>query len=243
MNKELYIRAEMEVIEFETEDVILASDPIESDPGQAGGDADGGRDLVGGVVEQGHGQGQAEGQGEQDVACNGEAQVVAVAGDAHHDEAGHGADEGADEDGKAGAGGDDSDEATVENHPIHCEHDEEGAGDKAEAQAVVHPFRDRLHVRVTRDRVVCHGCSFRCGIKQRAWEVYHRGNFPKLCIPVYVRGEHLSPNPHHVQDLSKYSHLFGIGGRHLGIKECGIDLLERTNACNSSKQRARSSWT
>ena len=37
MNKELYIRAEMEVIEFETEDVILASDPIESDPGQAGG--------------------------------------------------------------------------------------------------------------------------------------------------------------------------------------------------------------
>ena len=37
MNKELYIRAEMEVIKFETEDVILASDPIESDPGQTGG--------------------------------------------------------------------------------------------------------------------------------------------------------------------------------------------------------------
>ena len=38
MNKEPYIRTEMEVIKFETEDVITTSgDLIEEDPGQSGG--------------------------------------------------------------------------------------------------------------------------------------------------------------------------------------------------------------
>ena len=38
MNKEPYTRTEMEVIRFETEDVIMTSgDPIEQDPGQTGG--------------------------------------------------------------------------------------------------------------------------------------------------------------------------------------------------------------
>ena len=38
MNKEAYTRTEMEVIRFETEDVIMTSgDPIEEDPGQTGG--------------------------------------------------------------------------------------------------------------------------------------------------------------------------------------------------------------
>ena len=37
MNKESYIRTKMDVIEFETEDVITTSDLIEVDPGQTGG--------------------------------------------------------------------------------------------------------------------------------------------------------------------------------------------------------------
>ena len=38
MNKEPYTRTEIELIQFEAEDVILTSgDPIEVDPGQTGG--------------------------------------------------------------------------------------------------------------------------------------------------------------------------------------------------------------
>lgn len=37
MKKEPYAQTEMEVIRFQTEDVIMASDLIEEDPGQTGG--------------------------------------------------------------------------------------------------------------------------------------------------------------------------------------------------------------
>lgn len=37
MNNELYIRTELNIIEFDTEDVIMTSSLIEEDPGEHGG--------------------------------------------------------------------------------------------------------------------------------------------------------------------------------------------------------------